>query len=127
MKKYLYLFLLPLLALTACDSNDGPDEDITIEEIVVGTGTTATSGSVAEVAYELSVVGVAGCEQSGALDFRIDGGEMIDGFNQGVKGMKVGGTRRITVPPSLGYGSRGKGCVPPNSTLIFVVTLENVR
>jgi FKBP-type peptidyl-prolyl cis-trans isomerase len=52
---------------------------------------------------------------------------MIPGFDYGVQGMKVGGTRNITIPPELGYGSRESGPIPANSTLIFEVKLEKVE
>jgi peptidylprolyl isomerase len=62
------------------------------------------------------------------LTFMLGGGQMIPGFEQGVTGMKVGGTRTITIPASLGYGAQGRGdVIPPNSTLIFEVELVDVK
>jgi peptidylprolyl isomerase len=61
------------------------------------------------------------------FQFRLGGSEVIRGWNQGVPGMKQGGLRRLVVRPSLAYGSRGLGRVPPNTTLIFDVQLLSVR
>lgn len=54
-------------------------------------------------------------------------GHVIQGWNQGVLGMRVGGKRKLTVPPELGYGSRAAGKIPPNSTLVFNLELVDVK
>lgn len=61
------------------------------------------------------------------LRFRLGGNEVIRGWNQGIPGMRVGGLRRLVVRPSLAYGSRGRGRVPPSTTLVFDVQLLDVR
>jgi peptidylprolyl isomerase len=109
-----------------------PDELMT-EDIVVGDGAEATAGSTAVVHY----VGVAystgeefdaSWNRGTPFSFPLGGGKVIAGWDQGVLGMKVGGRRRLVVPPQLGYGQRGAGqVIAPGETLIFVVDLLAVR
>lgn len=109
-----------------------PDELMT-EDIVVGDGAEATAGSTAVVHY----VGVAystgeefdaSWNRGTPFSFPLGGGKVIAGWDQGVLGMKVGGRRRLVVPPQLGYGDRGAGqVIAPGETLIFVVDLLAVR
>ena len=110
-----------------------PGVDLILDDIEVGTGPEATSGSHVEVHY----VGVswsngqqfdASWDRGSPFSFRLGGGQVIPGWDQGVAGMKVGGRRRLTIPPELGYGSRGAGgVIGPNETLVFVVDLLGVR
>lgn len=111
---------------------EAPDELMT-EDIVVGDGAEATAGSTAVVHY----VGVAystgeefdaSWNRGPPFAFPLGGGKVIAGWDQGVQGMKVGGRRRLVVPPHLGYGDRGAGqVIAPGETLIFVVDLLAVR
>ena len=67
-------------------------------------------------------------KNSSPFDFRLGAGEVIEGWDKGVAGMKVGGTRVLTIPPAMGYGSRGAGgVIPPNATLLFEVELLDVK
>ena len=110
-----------------------PGVDLILDDIEVGTGPEATVGSQVEVHY----VGVswsngqqfdASWDRGSPFSFRLGGGQVIPGWDQGVAGMKVGGRRRLTIPPELGYGSRGAGgVIGPNETLVFVVDLLGVR
>lgn len=62
------------------------------------------------------------------FEFPLGGGQVIEGWDRGVAGMKVGGSRVLTIPPAMGYGARGAGgVIPPNATLLFEVELLNVR
>ncbi|WP_326824471.1 FKBP-type peptidyl-prolyl cis-trans isomerase [Streptosporangium sp. NBC_01756] len=110
---------------------DAPAE-LQIVDIVEGNGQEAKPGHRVSVHY----VGVAfstgeefdaSWNRGDAFDFQLGGGQVIAGWDQGVAGMKVGGRRRLTIPPHLGYGSRGAGArIKPGETLIFVVDLLGV-
>ncbi|MFJ6194544.1 FKBP-type peptidyl-prolyl cis-trans isomerase [Micromonospora sp. NPDC092111] len=110
-----------------------PPAELVIEDITVGEGAEARPGQLANVHY----VGVAhstgrefdaSWNRGDAFEFPLGGGQVIAGWDQGVVGMKVGGRRRLTIPPHLGYGSRGAGgVIKPNETLVFVVDLLGVR
>ena len=110
-----------------------PPTDLEITDLTEGSGAEATSGSTVSVHY----VGVAhstgeefdaSYNRGAPLDFRLGVGQVISGWDQGVAGMKVGGRRRLVIPPHLGYGDRGAGgVIKPGETLIFVVDLLAVR
>ena len=112
---------------------DAPVSELQIEDIVEGEGQEAKSGDYVSVHY----VGVAqstGKEFDASYNrgepfgFRVGGQQVIAGWDQGVAGMKVGGRRRLIIPPHLGYGARGAaGAIKPNETLIFVVDLLQVH
>jgi len=113
---------------------DGPPPtELVVEDITVGSGPEAVAGQKVDVHY----VGVswstgqefdASWDRRSTFDFKVGGGQVIQGWDQGVAGMKVGGRRRLTIPPSLGYGDRGAGgAIKPNETLVFVVDLVSVR
>ena len=110
-----------------------PPTSLEIVDDVVGDGAEATPGETVSVHY----VGVAwstGSQFDASWDrmqpfrFGLGGGQVIQGWDDGVAGMRVGGRRTLTIPPHLGYGSRGAGgAIGPNETLIFVVDLEKVQ
>lgn len=109
-----------------------PPADLVIEDLEQGSGTEATSGMNVLVHY----VGVgwsdgkqfdASWDRGDPFEFGLGRGEVIAGWDQGVAGMKIGGRRRITIPPHLGYGDRGAGgVIKGGETLVFVVDLLNV-
>jgi len=111
---------------------DAPAE-LVVEDLAVGEGPEARPGQLVNVHY----VGVAhstGREFDASYNrgepfaFPLGGGQVIAGWDQGVAGMKVGGRRKLTIPPHLGYGARGAGgVIKPNETLIFVVDLLGVE
>ncbi|MEM8905173.1 MAG: FKBP-type peptidyl-prolyl cis-trans isomerase [Actinomycetota bacterium] len=103
------------------------------EDLIVGDGDEAVSGTTVEVHY----VGVswktgqqfdASWDRGSTFSFRLGGGQVIPGWEQGVAGMQVGGRRQLVIPPALAYGSRGAGgVIGPNEHLVFVVDLISVR
>jgi peptidylprolyl isomerase len=113
----------------AVPSGQAPSYQLEIEDIVVGEGDEAVSGRIVEVHY----VGVswntgrqfdASWDRGSTFKFALGKGQVISGWDQGVSGMKVGGRRRITIPPMLAYGKRGAGgVIGPDETLVFVVDL----
>jgi FKBP-type peptidyl-prolyl cis-trans isomerase len=105
-----------------------------IEDLVVGTGATAENGKTVSVNYtgwladEAHTKFDSSYDRGQPLQFPLGQGQVIRGWDEGVAGMKVGGKRRLTIPPNLGYGSRGAGgVIPPNATLIFEVELVDVK
>ncbi len=115
------------------DFPDGPPpSDLEVTELTEGEGAQATAGSTVSVHY----VGVAhstgeefdaSYNRGAPLDFRLGAGQVISGWDRGVEGMRVGGRRRLVIPPHLAYGDRGAGgVISPGETLIFVVDLVGV-
>ena len=112
--------------------DSAPPTDLEVDDLVVGDGAEATAGSDVEVHY----VGVAwsngrqfdaSWDRGESFGFRLGAGQVIAGWDRGVQGMKVGGRRRLTLPPELAYGSRGAGgVIGPDETLVFVVDLVGV-
>lgn len=105
------------------------------EDTVVGQGDVAKSGQYVQVHYTgwLFNNGEQGAKFDSSKDrgqlfaFPLGAGHVIRGWDEGVQGMAVGGTRRLVIPPELGYGSRGAGgVIPPNATLLFEVELLGV-
>ena len=109
-----------------------PPPELEIEELVVGDGPEAMAGQEVEVHY----VGVAwstrkqfdaSWDRGETFGFGLGRGQVIKGWDEGVAGMKVGGRRRITIPPRLGYGAAGAGgAIKGGETLVFVVDLLGV-
>jgi len=109
-----------------------PPADLVVDDLVVGAGDEATAGTDVEVHY----VGVAwsngeqfdaSWDRGDTFSFRLGAGQVIQGWDTGVRGMRVGGQRRLTLPPHLAYGPRGAGgVIAPDETLVFVVDLVGV-
>jgi FKBP-type peptidyl-prolyl cis-trans isomerase len=139
-----------LIALTACgggtDEEGQParmaDSGITSlqkQDVTPGTGAEAARNQMVRVHYTGWLYDTAAADKRGTkfdsskdrgepFEFRLGAGEVIQGWDEGVAGMKVGGTRVLTIPPAIGYGARGAGgIIPPNATLLFEVELLDVR
>jgi FKBP-type peptidyl-prolyl cis-trans isomerase len=103
-----------------------------IEEMVVGTGDEAKQGKLVSVHYTGWLTNGTKFDSSKdrgqPFQFPLGRGQVIQGWDEGVKGMKVGGKRKLTIPPEMGYGAQGAGgVIPPNATLVFEVELLGVR
>jgi len=112
-------------------SQDNKKEELKIEDIKVGAGNEATTGKKVTVNYKGTLTDGTQFDSSydrgTPFSFTIGSQEVIEGWDKGVAGMKVGGTRKLTIPPSLGYGARDLGAIPANSTLIFEIELLKVE
>jgi len=99
-----------------------------IEDQIIGDGDEATAGQTVEVHYTGWLTDGTKFDSSHdrnqTFSFKLGGGQVIAGWDQGVAGMKIGGSRKLTIPADLGYGERGAGgVIPPNATLVFKVEL----
>ena len=115
-----------------------PSNDMQIDDVTPGTGAEAVAGNRVRVhytgwLYDPTAKNSRGTKFDSSKDrgqpfsFGLGGGEVIRGWDEGVAGMKVGGTRVLTIPPEMGYGARGAGgVIPPNATLVFEVELLGV-
>jgi len=102
-----------------------------VEEVAVGDGAAAAAGQKVTVHYTGWLTNGTKFDSSkdrgDPFVFPLGAGHVIKGWDEGVQGMKVGGTRKLTIPPALGYGARGAGgVIPPNATLVFEVELLGV-
>jgi peptidylprolyl isomerase len=110
-----------------------PPTELVVDDLTVGDGVEATPGSTVTAHY----VGVAhstgeqfdaSWDRGAPLDFRLGVGQVIRGWDDGIAGMRVGGRRRLVIPPHLAYGDRGAGrVIGPGETLVFVVDLVDVQ
>jgi FKBP-type peptidyl-prolyl cis-trans isomerase FkpA len=138
------LVVVSVIFVVACGGDDGngggPTGPSTTTapfsqtDLVVGTGTAAINGSQVTVAYtgwlhDSTRPDAKGTqfETNPGFSFRLGTGTVIRGWDLGVVGMRVGGQRRLVIPPDLAYGSRGSGPIPPNATLVFDITLNAVQ
>ncbi|NVO14938.1 MAG: FKBP-type peptidyl-prolyl cis-trans isomerase [Rhodoplanes sp.] len=137
--------LCALLALAACASgSDGPAPEATAppaaaapgaglnsQDLKVGTGAEARAGQRVRVNYTGKLTNGTTFDSSigrSPFVFTLGGGQVIKGWDQGVAGMKVGGKRRLTIPPELGYGAAGSPPkIPPNSVLVFEIDLLGIE
>ena len=128
--------------VAACGGNDnptGPTSTTTAPysqtDLVVGTGATAAAGNTVTVAYTGWLHDSTKPDAKGSqfdsqtsFSFRLGAGQVIRGWDQGVAGMRVGGQRRLVIPPELAYGNQSPGAgIPPNATLVFDITLNGVQ
>jgi FKBP-type peptidyl-prolyl cis-trans isomerase FkpA len=137
-----WIVFLALLATSACSNNNSTSPTVpptttapySQTDLVAGIGTTAAPGNTLTVAYtgwlhDSSKPDAKGSQfESGSITTRIGVGQVIRGWDQGIPGMRVGGQRRLVIPPELAYGSQSPSAkIPANATLIFDVTLTAVQ
>jgi FKBP-type peptidyl-prolyl cis-trans isomerase len=143
--KLLSFVVLCALAVSACGGSDtptSPSQNLNVPystiDLRVGTGAEANVGRSVTVNYTGWLYDPLGTDKKGSLfDSSLQAGRtpftftvgtgVIQGFSQGTVGMRVGGLRRVIIPPSLGYGSQGSSSIPPNATLIFELELLAVQ
>jgi len=128
-----------LAVASACGSSSpiAPDQSNVVfstTDLTVGTGADATAGKTASTQFGLWLYSETAADhkgssvQSGTLQpFVLGSNQVIPGYDMAVTGMKVGGTRRAIVPPSLAYGSAGNPPIPPNAALVFDISLTNIQ
>jgi len=121
-------------AQTTATAMDIPDNvtELMGKDLTVGTGETAAAGDTVTVQYEGmltngTVFDASKNHGNDGFTFKLGAGQVIKGWDEGVAGMKVGGTRELIIPASLAYGSQAVGPIPANSTLVFQVELLNVQ
>lgn len=113
--------LLPACGSTSTSPSTGTGT-LVVEDVTIGTGATAAAGDTVTVSYVGTLTNGTQFD-AGTFSFRVGSGQVIAGFDQGVVGMRVGGRRRLTIPPNLGYGGQAVGSIPANSTIRFDITL----
>jgi FKBP-type peptidyl-prolyl cis-trans isomerase FkpA len=138
--------LLPVMLLVlsaACGGSSNPSNPTPLPsapysqtDLVVGTGAEAVAGKTAAINYSVWIYSDTAAENKGTFiqsstgatpfAFVVGGTGVIQGVNQGVTGMKVGGKRRLIIPPELAYGSSGNGPIPGGATLVFEAELVSV-
>ncbi len=126
-------FIIPLLIVAAAACSDSPSAPTSLEvqDLVVGTGAVAETGDTITVNYIGRLLGGgqfdSSYDRNQPFTFKLGAGQVIAGWDQGLVGMRVGGKRRLTIPPSLAYGDTQYGSIPPNSTLVFDVELLSIE
>jgi len=145
------LYALLIVSLTACASRPSPIEsmpfgfeaEVSLAEMTraeegyfyrdvelgPASGAEAVGGRTVRISYVVRLADgkeVDRVEPEEPVSFRIGEGVVIRALDRGIRGMRVGGTRQLVVPPELGYGARGAGAIPPRAVLVMMVRLEGV-
>ena len=133
--------LILFVVVAGCDSNPTAPSDgvpFTVIDLAEGTGATATNGQLLTVDFTGWLYAAGALDNKGTVfdttvgrepfTFPLGAGQVIRGWDQGLVGMRVGGKRRLVIPPELAFGERGSGnTIPPNATLIFEVDLISIQ
>ena len=132
-KTGLALLAILVFSLIGCEKKEIiMNNGLIIEDVILGDGTIAEKYSIVTVHYTGKLQDGTVFDSSQKIGkepirFTLGVGQVIDGWDQGLIGMKVGGQRKLKIPPELGYGSQDKGIIPPNSTLQFEVELIEIE
>lgn len=145
MKKFLILVIIvsSLFVLSCSSSKDSAKDNakestlqttpsgLQFEDIIIGMGAQPEKGKEVTVHYvgtlQDGTIFDSSKEKDKPFKFKIGVGQVIKGWDEGVMSMRVGGKRKLIIPPSLGYGERAAGKIPPNSVLIFEVELLDIK
>lgn len=141
MRRVSIALLLLTVFVAGCSSPNpaAPSVNVpfTVTDLTVGIGATATNGRVLTVDYTGWLYDVGAPDNKGAVFdtsvgrqpfvLTLGAGQVIQGWDQGLVCMQIGGLRRLVIPPELGYGQQGTGSIPPNATLVFDVELISVQ
>jgi FKBP-type peptidyl-prolyl cis-trans isomerase FkpA len=141
LRRITIVFAAAILAAVAAGCGESPTAPATAPykqtDVRVGTGTEATSGTLVTVIYTGWLYDAAKLDGKGVqfdtsiggdpFAFTLGAGQVIHGWDQGITGMKVGGLRRLVIPPSLAYGPVRYGPIPPDATLVFDIELTDVQ
>ena len=115
----------------ANSNNQAPTTGVRVENVVVGSGQAAASGDRLTVHYvgmlDSGRIFDSSYDRNTPIDFVLGAGNVIRGWDEGLKGMRVGGKRILTIAPDFGYGAQGFGAIPPDAVIIFEVELLDVQ
>lgn len=122
----------PIAGATSGGEIVDESKELVIEDLVIGNGAEAVLGKTVSVHYVGTLISGQKFDSSKdrgqPFSFKLGAGQVIQGWDQGVAGMKAGGKRKLVIPPTLGYGAQGAGnVIPPNATLVFEVELLKVE
>jgi len=142
-RRSLLVFIITTVFIAACGGDGGssnaptPTASFSQTDLRAGTGKEAVSGSRITVNYSGWLYDPGQAEQKGRLfdtsmgrqpySLTLGAGQVIQGWDRGLVGMKAGGVRRLVIPPELAYGASGNGPIPPNATLLFEIELLDVQ
>jgi FKBP-type peptidyl-prolyl cis-trans isomerase FkpA len=131
------IITLAALAAACDDSPVSPTPSFSQADVRIGTGATAANGNTLAVHYTGWLFDASKPEQKGlqfetsrggtSFTFTLGVGQVIEGWDQGIPGMQVGGVRRLVIPPSLAYGATRNGTIPPNAPLVFEIELLSAQ
>ncbi len=128
---FFFIFIPKKQSMDSTNVPSTSGAQLIVQDEEVGTGAVAKAGDTVSVNYtgkfKDGTVFDASAKHGGPIDFQIGVGRVIQGWDQGIPGMKVGGKRLLIVPPELGYGPNDYGPIPGNSTLVFEVELVGIK